>query len=149
MDNLVPCPTINHINYNLKTHYISLFFFIMKQFIVFFHLGFPTIKYAHVFKKSTQKCVLVLGLLKWCTFDKPPYLLKINEHPTNIMIRNMCKTQWHKMKFNYSNNTIPTLVICVKKYDKNSKSFMFFDGATFHQLEVMRMDAYWQKWKPC
>jgi hypothetical protein len=26
---------------------------------------------------------------------------------------------------------------------------MFFDGATFHQLEVMRMDAYWQKWKPC
>jgi hypothetical protein len=46
------------------------------------------------------------------------------------------------MKFNYSNNTIPTLVICVEKYDKNSKSFMFFDGATFHQLKVMKMDAY-------
>jgi hypothetical protein len=26
---------------------------------------------------------------------------------------------------------------------------MFFDGATFHQLKVMKMDAYWQKWKPC
>jgi hypothetical protein len=58
------------------------------------------------------------------------------------MIRNMSKTQQHKMKFDYSNNTILTLIICVKKYDKNSKSFTFFYGARFHQLEVMRMDAY-------
>jgi hypothetical protein len=100
-------------------------------------------KYAHVFKKSTQKCVLVIRLLtKWHTFDKPPYLLKINEHPINIMIRNMHITQQRKMKIHYLDNTIPTFVICVWKYDKNSKSFMFFNGATFHHLEVMRMDAY-------
>ncbi len=54
----------------------------------------------------------------------------------------MHKTQQHKMKFNYSNNTIPTPIICVKKYDNNSKSLTFFDGATFHQQEVMRMDVY-------
>ncbi len=79
---------------------------------------------------------------QWHTLDKPPYLLKINEHPTNVMIRNMRITQQHKMKIYYLDNTIPTLVICVKKNGKNSKSFMFSDGATFHHLEVMKMDAF-------
>jgi hypothetical protein len=46
------------------------------------------------------------------------------------------------MKIYYLDNTIPTLVICVKKNGKNSKSFMFSDGATFHHLEVMKMDAF-------
>lgn len=100
------------------------------------------------FQKINPKvCACYRVVDQWCTLDKPPYLLKINEDPTNMMIRNMRITQQHKMKINCLDNTIPTLVICVKKYDKNSKSFMFFDGATFHHLEVMRMDVYWKKWK--